>query len=68
MVSSPRPMASPAARSPRSCRGPAVLALERRYGIKVQANQVDRTAFASIASLAEFVERERKDEEPPPSD
>lgn len=32
-----------------------VVALEKEYGLKIQSHEVDKTAFASVANLADFV-------------
>lgn len=34
-----------------------VVALEKEYGIKIQSHQVDKSVFASVASLGNFVAR-----------
>lgn len=33
-----------------------VVALEREFGIKIQAQEIGREAFASVAALAQFIE------------
>jgi acyl carrier protein len=32
-----------------------VVALEKAYGLRIQSHEVDKSAFASVAHLAEFV-------------
>lgn len=34
-----------------------VVALEKQFGIKIRSHQVDKSVFASVAALAEFVSR-----------
>jgi acyl carrier protein len=34
-----------------------VVALEKEYGIRIQSHEVDKSVFASVAHLAEFVAR-----------
>ena len=34
-----------------------VVALEKEYGLRIQSHEVDKSVFASVASLAEFVAR-----------
>jgi len=34
-----------------------VVALEKEYGMRIQSHEVDKSVFASVASLAEFVAR-----------
>ncbi|MEO8678359.1 MAG: phosphopantetheine-binding protein [Vicinamibacterales bacterium] len=34
-----------------------VVALEKRYGMKIQSHEVDKSVFASVSHLAEFVAR-----------
>lgn len=34
-----------------------VVALEKEYGMRIQSHEVDKSVFASVASLAEFVGR-----------
>jgi len=36
-----------------------VLAMEKEYGIEIQAHDVDRTVFTSVSSLGAFVARTR---------
>lgn len=33
-----------------------VVALEREFGIRIKSNEIGREAFASVASLAQFIE------------
>jgi len=33
-----------------------VVALEKEFGIKIQAQEIGREAFASVAALAQFIE------------
>ena len=37
-----------------------VVALEKAYGIKIKSHEVDKNVFASVATLADFVERNGK--------
>lgn len=34
-----------------------VVAMEQQFGIRIQSHEVDKSAFASVAHLAEFVSR-----------
>jgi acyl carrier protein len=34
-----------------------VVALEKEYGISIQSHEVDRKVFASVGTLADFIER-----------
>lgn len=34
-----------------------VVALEKAYGIRIQSHEVDKSVFASVATLAQFVAR-----------
>lgn len=34
-----------------------VVALEKQFGLKIQSHEVDKSVFASVAALAEFVSR-----------
>lgn len=34
-----------------------VVAIEKEYGIRIKSHEVDKTIFASVASLADFVVR-----------
>jgi acyl carrier protein len=34
-----------------------VVALEKKYGISIQSHEVDKSVFASVASLGDFVTR-----------
>lgn len=34
-----------------------VVAIEKEYGVSIQSHEVDKTAFACVASLGEFVAR-----------
>jgi acyl carrier protein len=34
-----------------------VVALEKQYGMKIQSHEIDKSVFASVAHLADFVSR-----------
>ena len=36
---------------------PLVVALEKQYGMKIQSHEIDKSVFASVAHLADFVSR-----------